>query len=158
MSPGRREGQGQDKQERLMQWRLGVRAEFERLSSLPLTDLAAEVMVRGFGPGAPGSSQAADAGPASLPARASAMIISYELVPEKGFSFPAPSAEDDALRDQLALLVAEGLQQLEHASLVCCQGYRAQSFQWTATRLGRAALERGDVPQMLQAASRAPES
>ena len=48
------------------------------------------------------------------------------------------------------MLVAEGLQQLEHASLVRCQRARSEDLNWTATRLGRTALDRGEVPQMLR--------
>ena len=71
MSPfGRKEDQGQDKQERLAQWRLATRAEFERLSSLPLIELAAEVMIRGFGPGAPGAGEDILGGPGESTRRA----------------------------------------------------------------------------------------
>jgi len=40
----------EDKQEKIEQWRLAIQAEFERLSALPLIELAAEVMIRGFVP------------------------------------------------------------------------------------------------------------
>jgi hypothetical protein len=154
MSPfGRKEEQGQDKQERLAQWRLAARAEFERLSSLPLIELAAEVMIKGFGPGQPGDN-AVTAGQASLRAGLGASTLSTVLVPDRGFSFPAPAPEDMALREQVAMLVVEGLQQLEHASLVCFHRTRVDEPNWTATRLGRAALDRGEVPQILQATGR----
>jgi hypothetical protein len=152
MSPfGRNEDQGQDKQERLAQWRLAARAEAGRLSSLPLTELAAEVMIRGFGPGAPGARDAVGAGQASPRAGPTATAISFEFVHDRGFSFPIPGPEDIALREQVAMLVAEGLQQLEHASLVRCQRTHVEDLHWTATRMGRAALDRGEVPQILQA-------
>lgn len=155
MSPfGRKEDQGQDKQERLTQWRLAARAEIERLVSLPLIELAAEVMTKGFGPGAPGAGEAINAIEANLRAGASARAISYEFLPDRGISFPVPTPEDMALRGQITMLLAEGLQQLEHAALVLCQHTRADDPHWTATRLGRAALDRGEVAQILRAASR----
>ena len=157
MSPfGRKEDQGQDKQERLAQWRLAAQAEFERLGSLPLIELAAEVMIKGFGPGAPGADDGGiTVGQANMHAGPTAMHISFEFVPDRGFTFPAPTEEDTALREQVAKLMAEGLQQLEHASLVRCQLHTEMgSLDWTATRMGRAALDRGEVPRTLQATGR----
>jgi hypothetical protein len=56
MSPvSSRKDKQDDKQERTEEWRRGLHAEIHRLSALPLTELAAEVMVRGFGPGGPGA-------------------------------------------------------------------------------------------------------
>jgi hypothetical protein len=122
MAPfGRNEDRGQDKQERLAQWRLAAQAEVERLSSLPLTELAAEVMIKGFAAGAPGASDTIGTGQGYPRAGSTAGVISFEFVPERGFSFPVPAPEEIALREQVAMLVAEGLQQLEHASLVRCQ-------------------------------------
>lgn len=155
MSPfGRKEDQGQDKQERLAQWRLATRAEFERLSSLPLIELAAEVMIRGFGPGAPGAGEDILGGRTSPRGGLTAHTISRLLVPERGFSFPVPAPEDIALGEQVAMLVAEGLQQLEHASLVCCRRTFQEDLKWTATRMGWAALDRGEVRHILRATSR----
>lgn len=68
------------------------------------------------------------AGQANLRAGPTAGTISFEFVPERGFSFPVPAPEDIALREQAAILVAEGLQQLEHASLVRCQ--RGRCILW----------------------------
>ena len=75
-------------------------------------------------------------------------------MPERGFSFPVPAPEDIALGEQVAMLVAEGLQQLEHASLVCCRRTFQEDLKWTATRMGWAALDRGEVRQILRATSR----
>ena len=151
MSPfGRNEDRGQDKQERLAQWRLAAQAEVERLSSLPLTELAAEVMIKGFGPGAPGAGDAIGTGQAYPRTGPTAGLISFEFVAERGFSFPVPGPDEIALREQVAMLVAEGLQQLEHASLVRCQRAHSEDLNWTATRLGHTALDRGEVPQMLR--------
>ena len=59
--------------------------------------------------------------------------------------------EDGFLREQIIKLVAEGLQQLEHASLVRCQSHSEETggFDWAATRRGRAALDRGQVQAIL---------
>lgn len=150
MSPfSRKEDQGSDKQERMAQWRLAARAELDRLSSLPLTDLAAEVMTRGFGPGAPGAGQLPGPGQATATTDPTVWVISFEFAPDRGFTTP----EDAALRRQITELVAEGLQQLEHASLVRCEVQR-QELGWKITRAGRAALHSGEVPQILRAASR----
>jgi hypothetical protein len=61
------------------------------------------------------------------------------------------TAEDRFLREQIIKLVAEGLQQLEHASLVRCQAHSEETggFDWAATRRGRAALDRGQVQAIL---------
>lgn len=152
MSPfGRAQDQRQDKQQELEQWRLAARTELGRLGALPLADLATEVMTRGFGPGAPGADdQAITVGQQNANAGPTAMDISYQFVPDD--EYPGSAPEDTALRQQLARLVAEGLQQLEHASLVRCQLHTQMgSLDWTATRLGRAAIERGEVGQILRA-------
>jgi hypothetical protein len=55
----------------------------------------------------------------------------------------------------MTMLVAEGLQELEHASLVRCQVHTAMgTFDWAATRRGRAALQRGAVEQIMRARAR----
>jgi hypothetical protein len=155
MSPfSHKADQGPDKQERLAQWRLAMRAEIERLSALPLTGLAAEVMVKGFGPGAPGAADPGTLAEAVEGVAPTAGLISFEFAPDRGFSFPVPTPEDMTLRGQVTQLVAEGLQQLEHASLVRCQMHRQAEFGWAITRAGRAALGSGEVPQILKAASR----
>jgi hypothetical protein len=69
----------------------------------------------------------------------------------QGFSSPLPAADDYQLREQAIRLVAEGLQQLEHASLVRFQLHTSMGYlDWAATRRGRAALERGEVLSLLQ--------
>jgi len=142
----------EDKQEKIEQWRLAIQAEFERLSALPLIELAAEVMIRGFGPGGPGADdEAITLGQANADAGPTAELISFKFAPERGFTFPLPPPEDFKLRDRIAKLVAEGLQELEHASLVRCQMHTAMGYlDWAATWRGRAALERGEVQSILQ--------
>jgi hypothetical protein len=100
-----------DKQEKVEQWRLDMRAELERLSALPLTELAAQVMIRGFGPGGPGADDdAITLGQANVGAGPTADRISFEFAHDRGFTFPLPTAEDFKLRERVAMLVAEGLQ------------------------------------------------
>jgi hypothetical protein len=51
---------------------------------------------------------------------------------------------------QFSRIIAEGLQELEHASLVRAQMHTSQnSLDFTTTRLGRAALEQGAVEGIL---------
>jgi hypothetical protein len=141
-----------DKQERTEQWRLAMRAELGRLSALPVEELAVEVMIRGFGPGGPGADDdAISLGQANIGAGPTAGDISLRFVPDRGFTFPVPTPEDVQLRDRMTMLVAEGLQELEHASLVRCQVHTAMgTFDWAATRRGRAALERGAVEHIMR--------
>jgi hypothetical protein len=145
----------EDKQYRIEQWCLAMEQEIARLGAMPLSDLAAEVMIRGFGPGGPGADDdAISPGRTFYGARdrpgPTARDISHALVPERGFSIPQPTAEEVRLLERLMRLVAEGLQQLEHASLVRCQMHMdMSSLDWAATRYGRAALERGDVRAIL---------
>ncbi len=142
----------EDKQERIEQWRAAMRAELHRLGTLPLEELAIEVMIRGFGPGGPGADDSAiSLGQANVGAGPTAGDISLRFVPDRGFAFPVPTPEDVQLRDRMTMLVAEGLQELEHASLVRCQVHTAMgTFDWAATRRGRAALDRGAVEPIMR--------
>lgn len=57
---------------------------------------------------------------------------------------------DERVRLRLQRLVAEGVQALEHASLVRAQMHTAMgSLDYALTRLGRTALERGAVERVL---------
>jgi hypothetical protein len=145
----------EEKQEKNEQWRRALQAELDRLNSLPLAQLAAEVMTKGFGPGGPGADdEDVTVGQANINAGPSAAQIAGEFVASRGFTFPAPSAEDLKLQERIARLVAEGLQELEHASLVRAQMHTAMgSLDYATTRCGRAALERGEVEGILAAAS-----
>jgi hypothetical protein len=141
-----------DKQQRIEQWRLAMQAELGRLSALPLEELAIEVMVRGFGPGGPGADDdTISLGQANVGAGPTAGDISMRFVPDRGFAFPVPTPDDVQLREQVSRLVAEGLQELEHASLVRCQMHTSMgTFDWTATRRGRAALQSGAVEHIMR--------
>jgi hypothetical protein len=145
-----------DKQYKLEQWQHAMRQEIARLDALPLADVAAEVMIRGFGPGGPGADDdAISVGRDRVNAGPTAADISLLIVADRGFTFPIPTAGELKLRQQLTRLVAEGLQQLEHASLVRCQMHSEMGiFDWAATRYGRAALQRGDVQAILHGTAR----
>lgn len=142
-------------QQQIIQWRQAAQAEFQRLYALPLADLAAEVMQRAFGPGGPGydddnitvAHEDSHRGP-------TVREISELFVPDGGefqvHHIYQRYPEDDFLREQIIKLVAEGLQVLEHASLVRCQVHHGMgTFDWGATRWGRAALDRGEVKAVL---------
>lgn len=151
MSPlfGHKDDDGDDKQGQLDTWRQSAEAEIERLSALPLPALAAEVMTKGFGPGGPGADDdKISLGQANISAGPTASDISYELVPASSARFPGE--EELQLRQRVAKLAAEGLQQLEHASLVRAQLHTSMGeFDWAATRRGRAAIEQDQVTAIL---------
>jgi hypothetical protein len=105
-----------------------LRAEVERLEALPIAQLAAEVMVRAFGPGPKGR----------LPYWMSEIIENFR--PE--------GAQDTDLMGRLQHVLAEGLQVLEHQALICI--YPRDDISYAPTRRGRAALEAGAVEQALR--------
>jgi hypothetical protein len=112
-----------------------LNAEVDRLSALALPQLAAEVMTKGFGPTGPG-----EGGETSVDG------IAGELTP----AYEARADGDADARVRLKELVAEGVQALEHASLIRTQyHYNADSLWYTANRLGRSALERNAVDRIL---------
>lgn len=154
MSPmfGRKDQQKPDKQEGIEQWRRAMQMEFERLNSLPMMELAAEVMVKGFGPGGPGADDdAISLGQQNVDAGPTAPQIALEFAPSRQ-GLGTPTADDLTLEERIAKLVAEGLQALEHASLVRVQMHTAMgNLDWAATRRGRAALERNEVESILRA-------
>ncbi len=146
----------EENDEEFEQWRLATQAEFERLSALALIDLATEVMTKGFGPGSPGADEdAITLGQANFNSGPTANDISYHFAQDWDSRSPVLTNEDLILRGRIAKLIAEGLQELEHASLVRCQLHTDMGYlDWAATRRGRAALERGEVQSILQASSR----
>jgi hypothetical protein len=153
MSPfGHKEKDGA-KQERVDQYRLALTVELERLDSLPLAQLAAEVMVKAFGPGGPGADEEdvtvgqanAHAGPGLY------RICGLVEADRRGLGFTYTD-EDDELLERIRRLVAEGLQELEHASLIRVQLHTEMgSPDYATTRRGRAALERGEVERIVVA-------
>jgi hypothetical protein len=113
---------------------IDVQAEVERLSSLAVPRLAAEVMVRGFGPDCP----AADGRP-------SVRKIVDSMVPE------AARMEQGAYQD-LNDLIGEGIQALEHAGLVQPTVWGGTGgLYFVATRRGKAALEQDAVDEAVGA-------
>jgi hypothetical protein len=114
-----------------------LQAEVERLAALPLSQLAAEVREKGFGPGGP----AADGGYAALSSIAGA------LNPAQG------SFLDDNLLVEHFRIVAEGAQLLEHAGLVrfeISSSGGIAHWNWTATRSGTVALQQNAVERVLE--------
>jgi hypothetical protein len=117
-----------------------LHSELERISALGLQQLAAEVMTKGFGAGGP-----AEQGPQGLG------TIAGAFNPAEGFF----GIDDDALV-MMAVVVAEGMQVLEHACLVreVFTGGDVASMAYTATRFGRAALaQQGGVEKVLSGGS-----
>ncbi len=115
------------------------------LDALPLHQLAVEVMSKGFGPGMPGAADTTTVGGPNADAGTTVADIATEL---------APGGSTDGAGDQLRLrlyrLIAEGLQQLEHAALIRAQMHTEMgSLDYAITRLGRTALERGAVDRVL---------
>jgi hypothetical protein len=113
-------------------------AEADRASSLPLPQLAAEVMTRAF--------------------RVTETGI-YENGRYPGFGAlvnrfaPDTSHHDERLYQRFAELVGEGLQVLEHASLVRGPVATMGGDGYAITRLGRAALEQGAVDRIIAGGS-----
>jgi hypothetical protein len=125
-----------------------ARADIERLKALSLTELAVEIMVKGFGPDGPGAETMSsnrsgatveDLARACLPTGTKALLV-------------------NELRTEVFGPVAEGIQQLEHASLVVLNlraGGQVADFRYVPTRTGREALASGDIAQRLQTGAQA---
>jgi hypothetical protein len=136
------------------QWRQALEAEIGRLGSLPLADLAAEVMITAFAAADPEDSYVTVAG-GNLHAGASVYGITGRLMAARGMNFPVSPMKDAKLQERVVRLVAEGLQELEHVSFVRAQVHDpAQSGpDYVITRRGRAALDQGQVAAVLSRAS-----
>ena len=128
-----------------------------RVNSLTLPRLAAEVMTAAFGPGCPGADDEEYFLVAGGNARSgpSTYRIAEVLMTSRGINFPVGPMKDRELQERIVRLIAEGLQELEHASLVRAQVHNPPQVgpDYTITRRGRAALERGEVEGILMAAS-----
>jgi hypothetical protein len=115
-----------------------LEAEADRASSLPLAQLAAEVMTRAF---------------------RVAEELGFEDGRYPGFGTlvgrfaPGTSHHDEKLFQRFSELVGEGLQVLEHASLVRGPVPTSGGDGYAVTRLGRAALERGAVDRIIAGGS-----
>src|ERR1022692_1524012 len=116
-----------------------LQAEFDRVSALSLVQLASEVMTKGFGPGGPGAddSSVTVGGPnADSGIEVTGIADKFVNYQPQYFGIPSPS---EVLWRQFSRIIAEGLQELEHASLVRAQMHTSQnSLDFTTTRLGRA--------------------
>ena len=124
-----------------------VNAEIDRLGSMPLPRLAAEVMVRGFGPGGPG----APGQPGTIEASARLTAVVYVGETEIARAVTPAFASRAGTADQynwLRALVAEALQALEHASLVRVTWHSGNQH-YIATRRGRRAVAQGMVERYL---------
>jgi hypothetical protein len=124
-----------------------LEAEIERLETLPLPALAAEAMEKAFGPGGEWEDPEEEVtvgGPADG-AGATVGAIAEAMAPEG-----TARRIDETTRLRLERLVAEGMQALEHASLVRAQVHAGMSgFDYTPTRLGRTALAAGAIAEVV---------
>ena len=93
-----------------------LQAEVDRLGSLSLPELAAEVMSKGFGPGCPGADDSVTVGGPNFKAGVTVAALAADFV---------SGAADEGLRVRRDRLIAEGMQALEHASLVRAQLHTA---------------------------------
>jgi len=120
------------------------RGEVERLEALPIAQLAVEVMAKGFGPGG------------YLPdfVRREPYAVAAAHVSNIVQMFEPKGARDADLSERLFEVVGEGLQVLEHESLIwgrtVAEGF---GIGYALTRRGRAALEADAVEQILQGES-----
>ena len=126
-----------------------MNAEIARVSSLPLAELAAEVMAKGFGldaPGGPGKPGTIES-PSLDADRVTVGTIAGVFTPAYRGRAVGPELE---LR--LTQVLAEGVQALEHASLIRAQWHSNDgAMDYVATRRGREAVERGQVASILGA-------
>jgi hypothetical protein len=115
-----------------------LRAEVERLEALPMAQLAAEVMVKGFEQFGPYHSE-------------TAYSVAEKYAPEGSYPYGAD-------RDRLYQVVGEAIQVLEHQSLIWVSHVNESrhGVHYALTRRGRAALEDNAVEQALRGASAEP--
>jgi hypothetical protein len=124
-----------------------LEAEIERLDQLPLPTLAAEVMGKAFGPGAEWEDpeEEVTVGGAADGIGGTVEAITTAMAPDG-----STRAVDERTRLRLQRLVAEGVQALEHASLIRAQMHTATGeFDYTPTRLGRKVLAAGAVAEVV---------
>ena len=126
-----------------------MQAEIERLDRLPLNRLAAEVMIKGFGPGGPGG----PGQPGTIEDPAGVRRIHLEDIASQFTPAFQARGVGPELNKRLLNLIAEGLQILENAALVRVS-YRGNAENHLATRRGRQAVERGDLELILDSGLR----
>ena len=144
-------GKDQQKEEALEEWRQALEAEFDRLDSLSLGQLGAEVMTAAC----ERLRDEVTVGGTALHIGPTSYGCAKRMMESKGLSFPRAQMKDRELQERIMCLVAEGLQQLEHASLVRLQVEDQTSYGsgYWLTRRGRTAFERGEVEDILTAAT-----
>jgi hypothetical protein len=123
-------------------------AEVERLDRLSLPALAAEVMGKGFGPGAEWEDpeEEVTVGGPNVDAGATVVGIAAAMAPDG-----SGKGGDERSLLRLRRLVAEGVQALEHAALVRPQMHTAMNaLDYTPTRLGRKVLAAGAVARVVE--------
>jgi|SRR5579884_399796 len=117
-----------------------VRAEVERLEALPLAQLAAELMLKGFGP----NGYLADFAQRE-PYTSGGYVAIY------GFAdWLVPNSTDD-LSERLERVCGEGLQLLEHLRMIRATVFSEgwNRFGYVLTRRGQTALDNGEVEQVV---------
>jgi hypothetical protein len=120
------------------------RAEVERLEALPMAQVAAGVMVKGFGPGG------------YLPdfVQREPYAVATAHVRNVAEMFEPEGARDADLYERLSEVVGEGLQVLEHESLIWARSVaEGLGVGYAPTRRGRAALEADAVERTLRGKS-----
>jgi len=129
-----------------------LEAELERIGSLSLEELALEVMVKGFGPGGPGEDPEEAVTAAGMDYQAGPGLDGIATAVARDFYARATKVganERVAFQHRLCRLLVEGLQVLEHASLIREQFHGKAGVDYALTRLGRSALERGAVERII---------
>lgn len=124
-----------------------LEGEIERLDQLPLPTLAAEVMRKAFGPGAEWEDpeEEVTVGGPGDGAGVTVEAIATAMAPEG-----TVRRADDPTWLRLQRLVAEGVQALEHASLIRAQVHTGVgALDYTPTRLGRTVLAAGAVAEVV---------
>ena len=120
-----------DKKEQREGRKAALEAEADRAGSLSLPQLAAELMTKAF---------------------TEVRHLGFEALVTR-FA-PGTSRQDGQVYERLWELVGDGLQVLEHASLVRGpEPLNGSGYGYTATRLGRAALEQGAVDRIIAGGS-----
>lgn len=148
-------GKDETKQDKNEPWRESLRAECDRLNSLTLSKLAAEVMSAAFAPGRPGADEEGNfsvgtEGGGTLHRGPSAYRIAELLLSDQQIDFPYGPMRDRGVQEPIVRLVAEALQQLEHTSVLRAQ-LHDDRIDYALTRRGRGALERAEVEDIVAA-------
>lgn len=126
-----------------------MNAEIDRVGSLSLPQLAAEIMTRGFGPDGPGGPGKPGTIESPIALSTSDRLTAKDIAHVFTQAWRGRKVGQE-LDTRLSQVIAEGLQLLEHASLVraeCHENTGGISF--VATRYGRVSLDRGEVEQIV---------